>query len=459
MDKQEIAKKILEDVGGSKNVKNVTHCATRLRFTLADSSLVKEDEIKNEESVMGIMKAGGQFQIIIGSDVSSYFSFIKEMLGDVKDSSENESPENNEKQGIMNKVLDYISGTMAPIIPPLVGCSLLRGVLTILVSAGLLSDKSSTYAIWYAATNAIYYFLPMIASFSAAIKLKVSPYIAVCITGALLTPQFTALFTETGNVVKFLGMPVMMFDYASSLFPALIAVWLYSYAEKWLNKVIMDSLKVVLVPLIGVAVFVPLTAMIFGPMAYYLAQGFATVFDAIYAFSPVLSGALVGGSFSFLVIFGIHWAIVPMVLNELAIYGVSKLFGVWWFANMSQWTVPAGILISTKDKKERTVAASNLISCLISGITEPVMFGYVLRNKKFAVPIAVSGAVTGALGGLFGVKVFTFTIPSILAIPTITTDGGTVLFIGLVIVEFIIGMLITKFYVYKKAKAPTLETN
>jgi beta-glucoside PTS system EIICBA component len=437
-----ISRDILENVGGEKNVVSVSHCATRLRLTLKDDNLIKDDEIKKNKEILGTMNAGGQYQIIIGTDVAKYHEEIAKIC--------NIDSENGRKDKFINAFLSYISGSMTPLMAPLIGSSILKGFLALFVSLNIMAGDSSTYAILSGISNAVFYFLPILVAFSAAKKLDVNPFIAACIGAALMEPSISALMQGTGSIVSFFGLPIMMFGYASSLFPSLIAIWLYAIAEKKMQKYVPKDLKLMVIPLVGLVVFVPLTLLVFGPFAFYLANGVSAAYNAIYAFSPILTGSLIGATFSFLVLFGLHWALIPICINDFAMYGFSSLYGLWLSANLAQWSLPFGVVLGTKNKEERNFALSCIFTALVSGVTEPIMFGIVLRNKKFIVPLVSAGAIGGALLGLFNNVSFGFVFLNLFSLPVIKANGSTALFIGLAVIEIIIGAVITKMYVYSK---------
>ena len=449
MSTTEISQKILENLGGIENVTGVSQCATRLRFNLNDASLANEAALKGIKEVMGVMHAGGQYQVIIGNDVAKYYAEISKIC-DTNKPNQAGTKTVAKGESRFNQAMNYISGTMSSLIPPLVGSAILKGLLSILVTLKWLDGGSSTYAILSGASNAILYFLPIIVAFSAAKKLNVNPIVAACIGGALMEPSIAGLVNNTGDIVHFIGLPVMTFSYASSLFPSLLAVWLYSYVEKWLEKKCPKDLKLMAIPFVGLVLFVPLTLIVFGPFAFYVAKGVSIAYNAIFAFSPVITGSLIGALFPFLVIFGLHWAILPICVNDFATAGFSSLYGLWLGANLAQWSLPFGVAIGTKKKEERNVAFSMIFTLLFSGITEPVMFGYVLRNKKFIIPLVTAGAIGGGLLGLFNNVSHGFAFLNLFSLPLFKANGSTLLFVVIAVVEIIIGAILTKIYVFSK---------
>lgn len=348
--------------------------------------------------------------------------------------------------------LDFISGTMTPLIPALIGCSMIRGILIFLGQYNLIDTAGSTYMILYAVSNSVFYFLPILVAFSAAQKLDVNPFIAACIAASLMEPNFTSLLTETGNIVSFIGIPVRMFSYTSSLIPALLSTWLYSYLYKFLKKKVPAAIASVVNPTICLIVFVPLTAIVFGPIAYYLGNFIGNAFNVVNGFSPIIAGILVGVLMNYLVMTGLHWVVTALCINEFALNGFSTLFGYWWVACISYIAIALGAIIVAKNKKERSIAVSCSIAAVFGGVSEPTLFTYLLRNKRYAIPMAASGFVGGALAGLLGVKPTAFSMATIFTIPCIEMNGSFVTAAIVFLIEIAIGIVCTVIFVGKSKK-------
>lgn len=337
------AAQIVDAVGGSDNIAGVTHCATRLRFEIRDTEKIRQDELKAIDGVLGVNMAGSQCQVIIGGDVVKFYPVVTKILGTDVTAAPAPKQAKGVKGGLM-AILDYIAGTMTPLIPALIGCSMIRGIIVFLAQFHILDAASSTYAILNAASNGIFTFLPILAAFSAAKKLDVNPFIAACIAAALIDPSFSGLLTETGNIVRFFGIPVAMFNYSASLIPALLSTWMYFIAWKWLQKKVPTSIAGVLNPTICLIVFVPLTAIVFGPIAYWFGEGIGLLFDTLNNLSPVIAGIVVGVSMMYVTITGLHWVVTALCLTEFAAQGYSILFGYWWTACISVIGIALGAL-------------------------------------------------------------------------------------------------------------------
>ena len=246
MNFERIAKEVLENVGGANNVAHVTHCVTRLRFNLKDDSKADIDKIKKIKGVMGQVNKGGQFQVIIGNDVSDVYKELLK-LGNFK-SSNNQEEEKGAKKGIITSVFDTIAGIFTPIIPAIAGCGMLKAFLGLFVALGLISTETQTYYIFSFISDAAFFFMPLLLAYTAGIKFKTSPFLAMVIGGVLLHPSFSAL-VSAGEPVSFLGLPVRLVNYSSSVIPIILIVWLMSYVEKLANKFIPKVLRLVFVHL------------------------------------------------------------------------------------------------------------------------------------------------------------------------------------------------------------------
>lgn len=452
---QKNVKSILENIGGKSNINQISHCATRLRFQLKDTQIIQKENIEKIDGILGINIVGNECQIIIGGDVTKYYPIVQSEIGEVKMTSTIKKKRSIKDFGY--SFLDFISGTMTPLIPALIGCSMIKGLLILLTQFSLINAESSTYAILNAASNAVFYFLPILVAFSAAKKLEVNPFIAACISAALMEPSFSGLMKNTGDIVNFFGIPVMMFSYASSLIPALLSTWLYSFLWKFLEKKMPSSIAGVFNPAICLAIFVPLTAILFGPIAYYIGNFVGDLFNSINGISPIIAGIFIGVTMNYLVISGVHWVITAICLNEFALNGYSTLFGYWWCACISYIAIALGAILTAKNKKERSLAISCSVVALFGGVSEPTLYSYVLRNKKFAIPMAISGALGGALAGLLGTKATAFSMATVFTVSCVEMNGSFITSCIVFLAQIIVGVLCTKIFVGKSSSISFLS--
>lgn len=299
-----LGKKILDLVGGESNVKNVARCATRLGFTLIDESKAKQKDIEALDGVISVVRNGGQFQVVIGTNVGNIYNQVIENTSFNTDHVQDSGA----KKGVVSAFMETVSALFTPLLPLLAGSGLLRGLVLLCTQLGILSDTSSTYTILTCASTAVFYFLPVLLAYTAAKKFRCSPFISVAIMGALIMPDFTALMGEVGNgaVTQFMGLPIVLMSYTSTVIPAVLSIYIYSHLERLLNKIIPTSVQLCFVPLISLVIMVPVTAGVVGPLGVYLGNAIADIVSTLVNFNGWIAGAVVGGFWNILVIFGIH---------------------------------------------------------------------------------------------------------------------------------------------------------
>lgn len=420
-----LAKDIIRLVGGEQNVSSLVHCATRLRFKLKDHKKADKGSLENLNGVLSVVKSGGQFQVVVGSHVADVYKEITKIanVGTVSDSSDEA------KGSIGARIFEVISRSFSPLLGALAGAGMLKALLTILTMTGLLSAESGTYFILSAAGNAVFYFLPIFLGITLATKLGANPYVGGTIGAALLEPNFTGLLKNAGDVSDFLGIPVVLMNYSSTVFPVFIAVCMYAALDKFLKKVIHKDLQMFLVPMLSLMIIVPLTVIAFGPFGVYAGNGIGSAISFLSTKSGILTGAVMGAGWTFLTILGLHWGLVPIILDQLA-HGGSQLSGMLAAAPFAQMGVAFGIFLRAKDKNVKTLGGTTLIPGLLSGVTEPIIYGLMMRFKRTIPYIIISGAVGGAINGVFGAKGIVFAFPSALSIPAFAPMGVYIMGIG-----------------------------
>jgi PTS system beta-glucosides-specific IIC component len=413
MSHKKLAEDILQHVGGKENVINLTHCATRLRFNLKDNKKANKDELERLE-ILKAIDAGGQFQVIIGPHVSSVYSEVMK-IGNFGTGTSHVD-EKTEKLSISSRIFDTISGSFTPLIPVLCGSGLLKALIAILTMVGWLSESSGTYSILSAASNAVFYFLPILLGITVALKIKVNPYIAATIGASLMEPNFTGLL-QTGENSSFVGIPVVPMNYSSTVLPVFAAICVYALLEKSLKKIIHEQLHLIFIPMLSLLVMVPLTAIVFGPFGVYVGDLIANGTMLILDKSAVLTGFILGAAWVFVVILGLHWAIIPIIISNITINGSDQIMGLLMGSVWVTGGVALGVFLKTKDKKLKAVAASSIIPNVLSGISEPVIYSILLPYRRtFIISMIMSGLVC-ALAGAFGIEATqiaggVFTIPT-----------------------------------------------
>ncbi|WP_042352085.1 beta-glucoside-specific PTS transporter subunit IIABC [Bacillus massiliigorillae] len=410
-----LAKEILQHIGGENNVNSLVHCATRLRFKVKDSKKVNKEALENVKGVISVVQTGGQQQVVIGNHVSDVFKEINKISNFSKESSETSE----EKISLSGKIFELISGTFTPLLAPLAGAGMLKALLGVLVMFDLLSDQSGTYAILSAAGNAILFFLPIMIGFTLATKLGANPYMGGIIGAALLEPNYTALLAN-GDTSSFLGIPVILMDYSSQIVPAFISVLIYAQLEKFLKKVIYKDLQMFLVPMLSLMIIVPLAAIAFGPFGTYVGQMVAAGINFLSEHSGLLTGAVVGGAMVFLIMFGLHWALIPMSIENL-MNGGDPIDPMWAASTFAQMGIALGIFLKTKDKETKALAGSTTLTGLLSGVTEPILYGLIATHKRTLKYVVIVGAIGGAFIGAFGAENNAFALHTIFTLSGTTT--------------------------------------
>lgn len=419
MNYADLAKTILALVGGSANVEALVHCATRLRFTLRDNAKADKDKLKATQGVLSVVESGGQFQVIVGSEVPFVFKELQAQLGGAPvAASTTATPK--KKGPLAARVFEIVSGSLSPLIGAMAGSGMIKALLAVLTLFHWMDPQSSTYLILNAAANSVFYFLPVLLGISAAIKMGANGYIGGAIGAALLEPSFTGLIGKQG--ISFLDIPVVAINYSSTVFPIFIAVAILSVWERVLKKYCPKNIQMFMVPMLSLLVIVPLTILVFGPFGVYLGNGIAAGINFLSAQSGMLTGAVIGGAMMFLVVLGLHWGIVPIIIANLAVGG-DPISGMWAPCTFAQMGIALGILLRAKDSNLRTLAGPTLITGLLAGVTEPIIYGLILRYRRTIPYVVIAGAIGGAINGAFGAKLTAFGFHSILTIPVFSPIG------------------------------------
>jgi PTS system beta-glucosides-specific IIC component len=408
------ASEIIRLVGGEGNITELIHCATRLRFTLGDSKQAHKAGLEQLPEVLTVVESGGQYQVVIGDRVPEVYLAIAEQI-DVKDKSSEESDQPREKTKLTTRLFEIISASFSPLLPALAGSGMVKALLSILTTFGWLSDKSSTYAILAAASNAVFYFLPILLGITLATKLKATPYMGGVIGAALMEPNFAGLLSSSVDRTSFLGIPVVLSDYASTVFPVFIAVSIFTVLEKNLKKFMPKSVQLFLVPMLSLIIVVPLTVIALGPFGVYVSEAIANGINFLMGHSGVIAGVVVGGFIPFLVVLGVHWGLVPIILLNISELGRDPIIGIWSAATFAQIGIALGVFLKTKDRTLKAAAGSSTLTGLLAGVTEPILYGIVLRYKRLLPLMIGAGAVGGGILGFFNVAATSFILQSVFA--------------------------------------------
>lgn len=434
MNNKDLAKNVLELVGGEQNISGLTHCATRLRFVLKDNGKANLKELNQLEGVLKAQNSGGQVQIIIGAKVDAVYNEVKNLTSDRLENSEESaaSSRSKQKRNPFNAVLETIAGIFTPILPALVGCGMIKCFATVMAALGWL-EGSGFMVIINMIGDLIFYFLPFFLAVSAAHKFKTNPYLAVALAAGLMHPTIlnaAAKIAETGvSTVDFLGMPILLMKYSSSVIPIILAVWIMSYLYPLVNRVIPKFLQVLLTPMIVLFIMVPLELIVFGPVGSHIGDWLTNGINSLFSTAGVLAGAILGFFKPIMVMFGMHYAIMPIQIQQVATLGATVLIPTALAANLAQAGAAFGVFVLTKNKTMKSAAGSSGITALF-GITEPAIYGVTLKYKRPFFAACLAGGIVGGFYSLVHTTANAIALPGLLALGTYTADRYIYVIIG-----------------------------
>ncbi|AMV62930.1 PTS system, trehalose-specific IIB component [Pediococcus damnosus] len=448
-DYTKLASDIIENIGGKENVKSLIHCITRLRFYLKDESIAKDDVIKNLDGVIDVRHAQGQYQVVIGAAVTDVYDAVIAQLGqefadpDATEAAVQETkaaagsakePDNRSfgqkiKDGF-NALIGVITGSMMPVVGLLAASGILKGLLQMAVDFHWTVPTSQTYIIISAMGDSAFYFLPIIVGFTAAKRLKSDPVIMAIIGGVLVYPSLFSIATGTKTTGTFLGMalntnlfglPIHMVNYTYSIFPIIAGAWMAHYIEIWLKKWIPQILQMIFVPLFEVIIVSAIIIIFVGPAITLVSTGISWLLDAILKFNYPIAGLIIGGFYQSLVIFGLHWAIVPLIANDIASKGYSYLNAIVSMTMVAQGAAVLAIFLKSKIASIKELSGAAAISAFV-GITEPSIYGINLKYGRAFLTASIGAAAGGLVSGLLNVNMYGFT-GSIIGFPSFFTPA------------------------------------
>ncbi|HEM4989343.1 TPA: PTS glucose transporter subunit IIA [Streptococcus suis] len=398
-DYTDLATDIVAHVGGKENISSLKHCVTRLRFGLKDESKADTDYLKARDGVVTVVQAGGQYQVVIGNHVPDVYAAVQKVAGIAGDGSLDIDEGDGPKGNLFERFIDLLSGIFQAFLGPLAAAGIIKGIVAIMASRGLTSDNSAIYAILNAAGDGFFQYLPLLVALTSARKFKMNEFTALAIGMALIYPTLPgslAALKEAGLDNVF-GIPFVLptaGSYLSTVIPAILATWVASIIEKNIRKVTPDVVKLFVVPFVTILLAVPLTFLVVGPVANFISDVLSNAFTAIMNFSPLLYGLILGATWQVLVMFGMHWAVVPLAIMQVASNGMSSILVPALLPNFTQTGVLLAIMLKTKESKVKTVSMPALVSSLF-GVTEPAIYGVTLPMKT---PFFISCAVSGVIG-------------------------------------------------------------
>lgn len=444
-----LARIIVQNVGGKSNIISVAHCITRLRFKLKDESKANKEVLESTDGVIKVMQAGGQYQVVIGNQVNDVYDAVLEVghlnaagaVDEDGNSVDDGGSESGGKKSPVSMLIDVISGTLQPTLGVLAATGIIKGLLALFDFIGLIPSTSGTYQVWYAMADGFFYFLPIILGYTAAKKFKINEFIGMAIGIALCYPAmvnstagevlgtvFGGTAFEMSYYQTFMGIPVIMpaSGYTSSVVPIILAVAIAAPIEHWLKKVIPDVIKLFVVPFVTLVIMVPLTYLVIGPVASILCSILSLIFNAIYSIPVVggiIGGILIGAFWQVLVIFGLHWGLVPLAMINYGLLGYDTILSPYFCVSFAQTFVVLAIILKTKDQKLKKIAIPAFISGIF-GVTEPAIYGVTLPKKKPFIYSCIAGAIGGAFTGLMGTRSYSIGGLGLFGLPSFIDTTG-----------------------------------
>ena len=442
----ELAEDILKHVGGKENVNSLKHCVTRLRFDLKDESKADDDYLKNRDGVVTVVKAGGQYQVVIGNHVPDVYAEVLQVgglpAGGSLDIDEGDAPKGN----LFDRFVSLVSSIFQPFLGPLAAAGIIKGIVAIMAACGLSAATSPMYVIFNAAGDGFFQFLPILIALTSARRFKVNEFTAIAIAAALVYPDIATLVTALqkagqGHVLGVIPFALPAGGYLSTVMPSILAVWVASYIQKFFTKITPDVIKVFVVPFFTLLITVPLTFLVVGPVANTFSDGLTSLFQAIMNFSPIVFGLILGILWQVLVMFGMHWALVPLAILDVATNGSSTILSAAILPCFTQTGVLGAIMLKTKEEKVRTISMPAFISSIF-GVTEPAIYGVSLPMKT---PFYISCGVSGLMGAaMMALDIKTYSIGGlgVFVFPSlIGPDGNLSKVIFAIIIAIVGGVL------------------
>lgn len=411
-DNKKIAEDVLKAVGGKDNVAQVTHCMTRLRLNLKDQGIPNDDEVKKINGVLGVARSGGQYQIIIGQNVPKVYAEVCN-IGGFAAKADTEESHNGPKEKLTPKsigmgIMDVLAGSLTPVIPVILAASFFKILLAVLGPSilGVLSPESDLYTLFTFVGDAGYYFFPLLVGYTAAKKMDVSPVMGIFMGGIMLHPTMVQMATEETAFTVY-GIPCSVQNYASTLLPIILSIWAMSYVERFLKKIIPDTLKIMFVPVLTIAIMLPVSLCALGPAGAFLGQ---YICNALIAFGNTfgfVGSAVIGAMWQFLVMTGMHHVLIAQMIFMVGEVGYDSVIVLGAASSsLSVFGMCLGTALALRDKEEKSLGFGYAVSSLVGGVTEPGIYGIGIRYRKPLIGMMAGGFAGGLYAGLMGVKAF-----------------------------------------------------
>ncbi|HFU7058119.1 TPA: beta-glucoside-specific PTS transporter subunit IIABC [Bacillus cereus] len=461
----DLAKKIIENIGGKENINSLTHCVTRLRFKLKDESIANDDTLKNMDGIVTVMKSGGQYQVVIGNHVPQVYDDISVLIDLDQLNVTKQGEQKPEK--LLHKAIDIISGIFQPLLGIMAACGMVKGLNALFVAIGLYSSTSGGSMVINAIGDALFTFLPLFLGYTSAKKFGLKPMLGLVVGAIMCYPNIQASVVSSstsamytlfqGSMFKspvymdFFGIPLISINYTGTVIPVILAVYFAAKCEKVCNKFVPDLLKFFFVPMLTILISLPVAFIVIGPLATFGSTIVSEFVFAVRDFSPLFAGIIVGATWQILVIFGIHWGFIPVYLNNIMTMGYDNVMMPFFACTFATAGVVLAILFKTKDKKMKEMSLPNFLSSIF-GVTEPAIYGILLPLKKPFIISCIAGGIGGGFYGFFNLRKFMAGGMGIFELPAMIEPDGAmgnliIAVIGMVIsmvVAFILTMIVYK---------------
>lgn len=425
MDYNQMAQTIVELVGGKENIKSLTHCVTRLRFVVKDESKVNVDEIKKIENVINVVKSSGQYQVVLGPIVNNVFAEAIKLVGDTHEEVVEDKPQKKSLKDLGKSLLDTIVSCFVPSISVIAGAGMIKVLVVLLSTIGVLQAESTTYIILNTIGDGIFYFLPFFVALNACKKMDVNPALGMALAAIVLHPSFTGL-ANSETAVTFAGLPVQVLDYSAQAIPMIFGVWLLKYVDKITQKVSPKILSVFMVSMLDLLIVAPIIILAVGPISIWISNILFIACKAMQQWGWIAVGinALL---FPLMVLTGTHNATIPLIIQMFATQGFDPIFLVCGLAaNMAEGGAALAVAVKTKNKTLKATSFSATFSALL-GITEPALYGVNLRMKRPFISMLIGAFVGGCFCGLLGLQAPAFVTPSLITCALLVPSGKSVL--------------------------------
>lgn len=453
MDAKKLAGQILKEVGGKENIKEMFHCVTRLRFYLKDKSVVDLEKIKALDGVIGAQYQAEQFQIIIGNEVNTVYDAVVAKTGFIH----TEETLAQKKKFRVTGIFETMAAILLPVIPALAGAGMIKGLITILTSYCGVNADSDAIQVLTIAGDCVFYFLPFLVAWSASKRFKTDTACSLALAGTLLYPTMTAGLAEGAAPMIFLGLPIPFVKYASSSIPIILAVLVLSYIYPLIDKVIPKVLRLVFTPLFVLLIMVPLTLIGIAPLANYISKILVMIVSFLYDLSPIVAGAIVGGTRLLVVLTGMHMSLSAICLENLNQFGWDFLLPMNTMGTLALFGVCMGVMVRAKKSENKSIGASTAISAFI-GITEPGIYGVILKFKNALIAAIIAGAAGGAIVGGFGGRATSFVNSCILSLPVFMGEGFWAVCLGMAVAAGLGFVLVMAMGLSEEKEEPKEET-